>query len=198
MVSVDSLGQLSCPTVNKTQKLFLIEHPMTSNSHSRLPDQFLGGSVTSSDSQSPAHQQWPWRGFAFCSDLGTLGYLMNKPKLGFVGWTLALPYYLYALFQQPKGEQRNRELIYQATANGIFPFAAAKAGVITGGFIYQRFITQFIKKYPTSILKRFTQPISKIAGGFIALLTLTPMVGDPLSHWMIQKFQTHLKEGRIG
>lgn len=193
MVSVYTLGQLSCQLAAKTQHSLSIGYPMASNSHPNTCDQVQ--SVTTGNSEVPAHRQWPWRSFAFCSDLGTVGYLVNKPKLGLLGWVLALPYYLYALFKQPKGEQRKQEFIYQTTANGIFPFTEAKLGVVIGDLIDQHLITPLIKKYPTSAFSRLTQPMSKIAGGLIALLALTPTMGDPVSHWIMQKYKTHLREG---
>lgn len=169
---------------------------MASDGHFCTLDQFQYSAGTPIESKPPAYQQWPWRGFAFCSDLGTVGYLVNKPKLGIVGWALALPYYLYAIFKQPKSEQQRQELLYQATANGIFPFVEAKAGVGIGDLLHRYVISPVIKKYPASALSWLTQPRSKIAGGLMALLALTPTVGDPISDWIFKNYKTHWKEGQ--
>ena len=152
--------------------------------------------LTPAEIENPKYRQWPWRAFAFCCDLGTVGYLANKPKLGLLGWALALPYYLYALIQASKGRQRHQEMLYQVTANGIFPFAEAKVGVIAGGLLYQRLIAPFITKYPHLYFSRLTLPASKIAGGLTALFTLTPKVGDPLSNWLSNKYKDYLKKGQ--
>jgi hypothetical protein len=152
--------------------------------------------LTPAEVESPKYRQWPWRAFAFCSDLGTVGYLANKPRLGLLGWAFALPYYLYALIQAPQGQQRLQEMLYQATANGIFPFAEAKAGVMAAGLLYQCLIVPFVKKYPLSPFNRLTLPASKIAGGLTALFALTPKVGDPLSDWLSNTYKDYLKKGQ--
>ena len=171
---------------------------MASDGHFCTLDQFQYSAETRTDSKPPTYQQWPLRGFAFCSDLGTVGYLVNKPKIGIVGWALALPYYLYAVFKQPKGEQQRQELLYQATANGIFPFVEAKAGVGMGDLLYRHVISPVSQKYPHLALSCLTQPRSKIAGGLMALLALTPTVGDPISDWILKNYKLHLKEGQTG
>ena len=187
MVSVYTLGQSSWPLTTVTQNSFSIGHPMASNPDSCVFAQFqYASSKTATEPDTPLYRQWPWRGFAFCSDLGTVGYLINKPKLGLFGWALALPYYLYALFKQPKGPQRSQEFAYQATANGLLPFLEAKAGVITGGYIAKRF-------------KPLVKPsLSKLTGGLTALLALTSTVGDPLSDWMLKQYKTYLRKGQTG
>ncbi len=185
MVSVYTLGQSSWPLVAATQTSFSIGQPMASNSHSFAFDQFQEtSSKPATDTARPVYRQWPWRGFAFCSDLGTVGYLINKPKLGLLGWALAMPYYLYALLKQPKGPQRNQELAYQATANGLLPFLEAKTGVITGGYMAKR-------------LNPLVNPsFSKLTGGLTALLALTPTVGDPFSNWVLKQYKTYLRKGQ--
>jgi len=117
--------------------------------------------------------------------------------LGIVGWLLALPYYGYALLTQPNGKKRKEEIMYQATGNGIFPFLEAKAGVKAGGWLYDYLQNaEGAKKYSIPILKKLTQPMAKIGGGLIALLTLTPAVGDPVSQWIVKQFKIYQKKGQ--
>lgn len=149
---------------------------------------------SSERSDTPVHRQWPWRGFAFCSDLGTVGYLVNKPQLAALGWLLALPYYAYSIFSQPKGKKRNEEMVYQVTANGMMPFAGAKVGTLAGEALYRNAVTQLRKKYPNSQLYRLSLPLYKTLGGLIALFALTPTVGDPLSRWIMQRYQSSTAE----
>jgi hypothetical protein len=121
--------------------------------------------------------QWPLRGFAFASDLGTVAKLANVPKLGMAGWAIAAPYYLASILGQKNKQQRENELIYQATANGLFPFLEAKAGVHLGGKLSQ-----------TPLFQSFFPKIAKIKPQYLQLLSgllfvglLTPFVGDPFS-----------------
>jgi hypothetical protein len=188
MVGVYSLGQSSWSLGRSSSA----KYPMANCNFNRLQDT----AEISNNLDTPGYRQWPWRGFAFCSDLGTVGYLANKPKLGILGWILATPYYVLTLFKQPPGKERRQELIYQATANGFFPFVEAKTGVMLGGLLHQHVFIPFINKNSVSALSRLTLPPSKIAGGLTTLLTLTPTVGDPLSHWIIKQYKTHLKKDK--
>lgn len=196
MVSVYTLGQLSCPRPGISQSSLSTGFSMSSDGHSCTLDQFQYKTDRRTDSKAPAYQSWPWRGFAFCSDLGTVGYLVNKPKLGLLGWVLALPYYLFAIFKQPKGEQRKQAIFYQATANGIFPILEAKAGVEIGGLLHRHVMNHFIQKYPPFALRWLTQPGLKIVGGLMALLALTPTLGDPISDSILERYKAQLKQGQ--
>lgn len=140
-------------------------------------------------SETPRYRQWPYRGFAFASDLGLVGYLIKQPILGSIGWLIALPYYAYALLQHKDTRGKKEEALYQATANGIFPFIEAKLGVMAGDFAPSKLPKSF-KKSPTSILHRLPNPVYKGIGGLLALLILTPTLGDPLSHRLVGKYQT--------
>jgi hypothetical protein len=139
-------------------------------------------------SETPRYRQWPYRGFAFASDLGLVGYLLKQPIMGTIGWLIALPYYAYALLQQKNPKDRKEEALFQATANGIFPFIEAKLGVTAGDWISKK-PPQNAKKYPSSVLPRLPRPVYKGIGGLLALLVLTPTLGDPLSHWLLNKYQ---------
>ncbi len=146
-------------------------------------------SHTASEKQEPAYRQWPWRGFAFCSDLGSIGYLLKNPRLARWGWALALPYYAYALIHQPSRAKRQEELIYQATANGVFPFLAAKGGVQAGQAVHQAVSSH----WKEVLLKHgLSAPRFQLVGALLALLLLTPGVGDPLSRWLLTRYQEHL------
>lgn len=63
-------------------------------------------------SKKEDYRQWPLRGLAFTSDLGTVGYLVKQPWLGLIGWMLALPYYVYALWRQPDSKSHKEEVVY--------------------------------------------------------------------------------------
>lgn len=144
----------------------------------------LSEAVPSSESSEspviPASRQWPWRGFAFSSDLGTIGYLVKKPQLAGLGWLTALPYYIFSIENRPKGSERKEEALYQATANGILPFAEAKIGTMAGELLHQRFAQT----------GKLTRPMSKTLGGLTALLVLTPILGDPISRWLIKRYKS--------
>lgn len=141
------------------------------------------------------HRKWPWRILPFASDLGTIGYLMNRPKLGLAGWVIATPYYLYAIMRRPNRKKRNEEVLYQSTANGIFPAIEAKLGVIAGGLLHDQLNPNLLQKYPGSALTRLSNTAYKLVGGILALVALTPSLGDPLSHWLGQQYQTCSAEG---
>src|SRR6478609_3470023 len=119
-------------------------------------------------------RQWPWRIFAFLSDLGTIGVLIKKRWMGTLGWSLALPYYAYALIHQPDSKSRKEEVLYQLTANGILPFMAAKVGITLGDKAYQQFGNKLSKRYPHTFINKLTHPMVKGLGGLLALLVLTP------------------------
>lgn len=121
--------------------------------------------------------QWPIRGFAFASDLGTVAKLANVPKLGIAGWVIAAPYYLASLLGQDNKQKRQNELIYQATANGLFPFLEAKAAVYLAGKLSQN--AAFQSRLP-QIAKIKPQYLQLLAG-LLFVGVLTPLVGDPLS-----------------
>lgn len=195
MVSVNTLGrpdwQLASP--GSISSIFSARHNMGEHDTFRRfethqePTEFLN---------IPAHRQWPWRGFAFSSDLGTLGCLVNKPQLAGLGWLIALPYYLYSVFSQSKGQKRKEEIMYQATANGLLPFVEAKAGTMAGELLYRKLALRLIEKAPTIIFSRLTRPMAKTFGGLTALLVLTPTLGDPISHWIIKRYKTSFEEGQ--
>lgn len=128
-------------------------------------------------SESPLsrrHNQWPWRGFAFLSDasilLGLMGIKGPAKQLGLV----SIPYYLYAIARPQSSESRLNEILYQLTANGLFPFLNVSFGMKMGPFLQK--IAPIFKK----------QALAEMAGGLMGLLILTPLVGDPASHQLIQ------------
>ncbi len=146
-------------------------------------------------SRQPAWDKWPWRGLAFCSDLGTIGYLIHKPKLGALGWAIAAPYYLFALTQAPRGRARQEEALYQSTANGLFPLMEAKLGVVAGQVIHstiQKCVSTSPSKFAQSRLLSLlrSSTFAKITGGVLAVTTLTTTVGDRLSNKIVQFFHT--------
>jgi hypothetical protein len=131
------------------------------------------------DSLKPENifHQWPLRGLAFASDLGTVAKLVNLPKIGIAGWVIAVPYYLASIFSKDDRQQRQKELIYQTTANGVFPFLEAKAGVHLAGKLSQN---KSIQAFLPILLKQKPQYLQLLSGLlFVALLT--PLIGDPLS-----------------
>jgi hypothetical protein len=139
----------------------------------------------SSDSlESQTHRQWPWRLLPFASDLGTVGCLLNKPKLGLLGWVIATPYYLYAISKQPDAHRRKDEMLYQVTANGFFPLVEAKIGVNSGEILHQ-----LVSKTKILSAHAAKQSHCKLFGGLLGLITLTPLVGDPISNQVCQKYQ---------
>ena|GEM_PF-4660547 len=141
-------------------------------------------------------RQWPWRIFAFLSDLGTIGCLLKKRWMGALGWSLALPYYAYALIHQPDSKSRKEEALYQVTANGIFPFMAAKIGITLGDRTYQKIGKSVAKNYPHTFFTELTHPMYKGIGGLLALLALTPTLNDPLSHKIVQWAKPHFDDGQ--
>lgn len=149
----------------------------------------ISGSVVPEQEARPISRQWPWRALAFLSDLGTLGYLIQQPKLGGWGWLAALPYYYASLFSQPAGPQRNEELIFQATANGLFPLIAAKIGI---SFVH---VLERLTVIPPKWLahSQKTLPLAKITGGIVAMAVLTMTVGDPITQWIL----THYKKSMM-
>ena len=184
MIGAYESGQLNWPATIVRHQCPL-EHPILPGIPYCAPENFHNTpSLQPLQVDTPAYRQWPWRGFAFCSDLGTVGYLLNKPKFGILGWALALPYYLYALACQPTGQQRNQELLYQSTANGVLPFLEAKAGVAAGGML----AIQAIKKNSMPVFGLLTHSMIKVMGGIIALLALTPVLGDPISNWVVRQY----------
>lgn len=138
----------------------------------------------------PALEQWPWRGFAFCSDLGTIGALVKQPKLAGLGWLLATPYYLLSIFSQPKGQQRKEELMYQVTANGVFPFVEAKLGTVAGEMIFNKVKPLVSPSFNLLNMKiPLNASVAKALGGLASLLLLTPALGDPLSASITKTFK---------
>lgn len=147
--------------------------------------QFKGVSVSQGAEQPDLPtREWPWRGFGFASDLGTLGALMGKPKIGVVGWLIALPYYAYSILSKPKGKARQEEALYQATANGIFPTAALTIGTRTGGAL-----SQLTQKYSLNQSRPIPTNVYKAGMGLLSLAVLTKTLGDPLSQKMLDSFQ---------
>lgn len=145
---------------------------------------------TSADSLAKGfYRQWPWRLFAFASDLGTVGYLVNKPALGLLGWMIALPYYGVSILRQPNRAERRDELLYQATANGLFPLVEAKAGAVAGEWLFNKTGAWVQKHSPISALTRLTSPVYKALGSLGAMLALTPLLGDPLGHWCLGQYR---------
>jgi hypothetical protein len=140
---------------------------------------YQGFEQTLMESDKPVEDklhQWPWRGFAFASDLGILAQLLRKPKLAGVGWLIALPYYGYSLVSKPSKEKRIEEAVYQLTANGLCPLIEVKLGIIVGKLVGVKF-------------PKIALPVWKGAGGLLALAVLTPAVGDPVSSQIVQKYQ---------
>jgi hypothetical protein len=123
------------------------------------------------------YHQWPIRGFAFASDLGTIAKLANIPKLGIAGWIIAAPYYLASILGQDNKQKRQNELIYQVTANGLFPFVEAKAGVHFAGKLSQNPLFKSLLPKIATIKPEYLQLFS----GLLFVGLLTPLVGDPLS-----------------
>ena len=148
-------------------------------------------------SQKEDYRQWPWRGLAFASDLGTVGYLVKQHWLGLIGWLLALPYYAYALWRQPDSKNRKEEAVYQATANGFLPFMAAKVGTMIGELAHRKITVFLAEKYPTSGLNKLTCPMYKVIGGLATLLVLTPSVDDPISNWIMSQYKQFVEEGSL-
>ena len=126
------------------------------------------------------HHQWPWRFLAFASDLGTVGYLIKQPVLNRVGWLISVPYYAYGLWVQPNSQARKEEMLYQLTANGALPFVEAKIGVKLGTWLYRR-----LPRLKVAI----PLPAAQFVSGLLALAVLTPMVGDPISQWMLNGYK---------
>lgn len=157
----------------------------------------LNASAQDTDDQNDKQpcRQWPWRIFAFLSDLGTIGCLLQKRWMGVLGWSLALPYYAYALIHQPDSKSRKEEALYQVTANGIFPFMAAKVGIILGDKAYQSIGKNWTKSSPHTFLSKLTHPMVKGIGGLLALLVLTPTVNDPISHKIVKWAKPHFDNG---
>jgi len=131
----------------------------------------------------------PWRLFAFLSDLGLVGHLVRQPILAKLGLILSMPYYLFALASQPNGKARREELIYQSTANGIFPYVEAKAGVTLGKLLYKGLVATLPKKYSLALVKNVLPSMFESVGGFAALLVLTPTVGDRLSRSILEFYR---------
>jgi len=195
MVSVYTLGQSNWPVVTTYYLCTIGNKPVVHTGHSCTTDQFQSQDTEPHVARIP-YREWPWRTFAFCSDLGTVGYLTNMPKLGIVGWLLALPYYGAAILTQPNGKKRKEEILYQATGNGIFPFLEAKAGVKAGGWLYGYLQNAAVaKKCSIPILNKLTQSMAKIGGSLIALFTLTPAIGDPISQWVVKQYKIYQKKG---
>ena len=140
----------------------------------------------SQQSSASAYHQWPWRALAFASDLGTIGCLIQKPRLGLLGWALAAPYYLAAIFTRPTKAAKQDEFIYQVTANGVFPFLAAKIGVSLSKKIYLKLLSHY-SKFPGVESKYFK--VTQALGGLLSLLILTPRVGDPMSAAFVNQNQ---------
>lgn len=141
------------------------------------------------DREIPLSHRWPFRGLAFASDLGTVSYLVNQPRLGHIGWLLSLPYYAVSILKAPSGNKRHEEILYQATANGLFPYAEAKLGMLAGEQVSHQ-VQSFLKKHaPASQLRKLAPSVYKLLGGLGALILLTPRLGDPLSHWLISQYR---------
>jgi hypothetical protein len=192
--------------LNFQQSSFFQVHnhgPLMAGFHYHQANQYPGSSATCSSNSSSQQKdddqndkqpcrQWPWRIFAFLSDLGTIGVLIKKRWMGALGWSLAIPYYAYALIHQPDSKSRKEEALYQVTANGILPFMAAKAGITLGDKVYQQFGTKLANHYPHTFLSKLSHPMYKGIGGLLALLVLTPTVNDPLSHKFIKTVKPYL------
>lgn len=160
----------------------------------RQYDQFYANERCNSveNEERLSHRQWPWRILPFCSDLGTVGYLINRPKVGLIGWLLAMPYYLYAVLRQPDSQKRKEEVLYQSTANGLFPLVEAKMGINVGYFLYKRLTSiQHKKICPIDDLTKRPIALYKLAGGLLALAIMTPMLGDPFSHWIGEQYKKY-------
>jgi hypothetical protein len=140
--------------------------------------------LTAEPSDSIYHQ-WPYRGLAFASDLGTLGYLLQKPRLGMLGWAIALPYYAAALFSRPTAAEKQDEALYQVSANGVFPFLAAKAGTCIGHWLATLVAKQLPLPKTCSLNSRIK--LCEALIGLFGLLAFTPRLGDPLSAWLVQQ-----------
>ncbi len=124
--------------------------------------------------------QWPWRGLAFASDLGTMAHLLKQPKLAGLGWLVSAPYYAVCIGVQPSTNRRKEEAVYQLSANGIFPFLAAKVGATLGDAFGVRFLQKI-----GGTARTFSPLLSRGIGGLLGLAVLTPTVGDPLSQTLI-------------
>jgi hypothetical protein len=135
--------------------------------------------------ESSKLHQWPWRGFAFASDLGTVGALLKQPGLGVVGWLIALPYYAYALLSEQPGQKRKEEMLYQVTANGFFPLIEAKIGIVLGHLLEQK----LKRVFPDKLFTRFRQPVYRLGGGLLAVAALTPLAGDPVSRHLMNRYR---------
>lgn len=134
-----------------------------------------------------ALHQFPYRSFAFASDLGTVAHIVKQPKLAGIGWMIAAPYYLYSILAQPNKEKREQETVYQLTANGIFPLLEAKLGAIAGQQAGLHLLSSLPEK-TFSWLHKARPATWKGLGSLVALVTLTPTLGDPLSKKILNKF----------
>lgn len=197
MVSVSTLGQPGWQLTSPSSNGFPIGYCTAGHGNYTPFEQFEAiykpTGTSNAPAKTPTHRQWPMRGLAFASDLGLVGYLVKQPILGSIGWLIALPYYAYALLKQPDKQSRKEEFLFQVTANGLLPLAEAKAGIMTGNLGYQKLSALLVQKYPTSVLSKLTQPMYKAIGGLLALLVLTPTLGDPISHWMMVQYQSRYR-----
>lgn len=142
---------------------------------------------TSGKEEANPYHQWPLRTMAFASDLGTVGHLVNLPKLFWAGWLVAAPYYVCSVASRPDREKKEEELIYQATANGFFPLLSAKLGVSLGRLAEGHFGGgQHSKTGETR-----PSPLWRMGGGLGALAVLTPTLCDPLSRWLLEKWRSN-------
>jgi hypothetical protein len=180
MLCPNTQGQWTYPLAFTSDGLF---PPRRNPIYPSIPSTIIANEVPLDDQP---HRQWPWRLFPFASDLGTVGCLLNRPKLGILGWMIATPYYLYAFLKQPDARQRKDETLYQATANGIFPLIEAKIGVKLGEVLYH-----LASKSSMLSVETVKQSHCKLLGGLLALITLTPTLGDPVSHQICRKYQSH-------
>lgn len=123
-------------------------------------------------------RQFPYRLLAFTSDLGTIAHLIKRPKLSWLGWSISAPYYAWAVVRQPAGQKRREELLYQATANGLFPYMWATLGT--------KMAKTALFHFPP-IRQRIPQsrhPFFQFAAVLTAVLCLTPTLGDYFSKFI--------------
>lgn len=134
---------------------------------------------SSINTPNDSHRQWPWRLFAFASDLGIVANMAHLPRLAWVGWLIALPYFGYGAGKQPNASALKEELFHQSVANLAFPAVFAKLGVLAGKALGRK----WLPKVPVAI--------PSLTVGLATVAALIPLVGDPVTHHLQEKFFKH-------
>jgi hypothetical protein len=192
MVSIPAPGLLTSKPTSWNRRLESNHLPNRSLCH--VP---VAYTVNQPENSRLSHRKWPWRILAFSSDLGTVGYLVKLPQLGLVGWLLALPYYVLAVARQPNVQSQKEELLYQSTANGLFPLIEAKLGILAADNLHKGFAPRLTRQGISGLNSLASRSVWKMLGSLIALATLTPTLGDRISHWLLKQYRNKVQEGSI-